>query len=194
MTRVAVLASTRGTDMDALLSLEGCTLALVIVTGECGALERATAAAVPTAVVQEKSRTARDREIMRHLDEHAIDLVVMIGYMRLVGREFVQRWRNRIMNIHPSLLPAFAGGMDRNVHEAVLERGCKITGCTLHFVDEGADTGPIIIQKAVRVEEDDTPERLKQRVQEAEKEALREGVTLFSEGRLHVKGNRVIIV
>jgi len=97
------------------------------------------------------------------------------------------------MNIHPSLLPAFAGGMDLNVHEEVLKRGVKVTGCTLHFVDKGTDTGPIILQEPVRVEEDDTPESLKKRVQTAEQKILVEGIRLFQEGKLEVREGRVRI-
>ena len=98
------------------------------------------------------------------------------------------------MNIHPSLLPAYAGGMDLNVHEEVLKRGCKITGCSLIFIDEGADTGPIILQKAVDVKDDDTADSLKERVQKAEQEILIEGIKLFAEKRLKVEGNSVRVL
>ena len=122
-----------------------------------------------------------------------MELVLLIGYMRILSPEFVEEWENRIMNIHPSLLPAFAGGMDLNVHEEVLKRGVKVTGCTLHFVDKGTDTGPIILQEPVRVEEDDTPESLKKRVQSAEQKILVEGIKLFQEGKLEVREGRVRI-
>lgn len=98
------------------------------------------------------------------------------------------------MNIHPSLLPAFAGGMDLDVHRAVLDYGVKVTGCTLHFVDEGVDTGPIILQKPVKVDEDDTPETLKSKVQKAEQEIILEAIKLFKQGRLRVEGRRVRIL
>ena len=98
------------------------------------------------------------------------------------------------MNIHPSLLPAFAGGMDKNVHAAILEHGCKVTGCTLHFVDEGADTGPIVVQKATKVEEDDTVDALKEKVQKLEGEALIEAIELFRDKKLRIKGRVVHIL
>ena len=94
------------------------------------------------------------------------------------------------MNIHPSLLPAFAGGMDKDVHQEVLSYGCKVTGCTLHFVDESVDGGPIILQKEVKVEENETSERLKEKVQKAEQEIIVKAIKLYSEGRLKVEGKK----
>ena len=132
---------------------------------------------------------------MKELEKRApIDLILLIGYMRILSNEFVRRYRWRIMNIHPSLLPAFAGGMDLDVHRAVLDYGVKVTGCTLHFVDEGVDTGPIILQKPVKVDEDDTPETLKSKVQKAEQEIILEAIKLFKQGRLRVEGRRVRIL
>ncbi len=192
--RVAVLASTRGSDLDALLAPgDGYELALVVCNKECGALERARANGVASLLLpsQGKAREEYDAQLTAQLERHGIGLVVLVGYMRLLSPGFVARWRGRIMNIHPSLLPAFAGGMDEDVHAAVLARGCKVTGCTLHFVDEGTDTGPIVVQEAVPVRDDDTPGTLKERVQEAERHALREGVALFAQGRLRVEGSRV---
>jgi len=127
------------------------------------------------------------------LDENQVELLLLIGYMRYLSKWFVGRYQNRIMNIHPSLLPAFAGGMDKNVHEAVLEHGAKITGCTLHFVDEGQDTGPIILQKAVEVGEDETVDTLKEKVQKAEQEIIVKGIMLFAAGKLAVKGRKVVV-
>ncbi|RLI95446.1 MAG: phosphoribosylglycinamide formyltransferase, partial [Candidatus Altiarchaeales archaeon] len=98
------------------------------------------------------------------------------------------------MNVHPSLLPAFAGGMDKNVHKTVLEHGVKVTGCTIHFVDEGADTGPIILQEAVKIDENETVDSLKEKVQSAEKRLYPEALRLFHEGRLRVEGRRVRIL
>jgi phosphoribosylglycinamide formyltransferase-1 len=98
------------------------------------------------------------------------------------------------MNIHPSLLPAFAGGMDLNVHEEILKRGCKVSGCSLIFIDEGADTGPIIIQKVCNVENDETADSLKAKVQKLEGEALIEGIELFRDGKLKVEGTIVKVL
>ena len=135
-----------------------------------------------------KDKEEYDKEIDKILQKEKIDLVLLIGYMRLVSPWLVKKYENKIMNIHPSLLPAYAGGMDLDVHEEVLKRGCKITGASLIFIDEGADTGPIILQKAVDVEENDTAETLKERVQKAEQELLIKGIKLFAEGKIKVKG------
>ncbi|MEM2136722.1 MAG: phosphoribosylglycinamide formyltransferase, partial [Candidatus Methanomethylicia archaeon] len=141
-----------------------------------------------------KDRETYDKEVAAELDKCGVDLVLLIGYMRILSSWFVNKYRWKIMNIHPSLLPAFAGGMDLDVHRAVLDYGVKVTGCTLHFVDEGVDTGPIILQKAVPVDENDTPETLKPKVQRAEQEIIVEAIRLFQEGRLKIEGKRVRIL
>jgi len=128
------------------------------------------------------------------LDKEKIDLVLLIGYMKLMSDEFVDKWRNKVMNIHPSLLPMFAGGMDKNVHQAVLDCGCKVSGCSLIFIDEGADTGPVILQKVVSVSEDETVDTLKQKVQQAEQETIIKGIELFRDGKLKVDGRKVKIL
>jgi len=107
---------------------------------------------------------------------------------------FVDKWRNKVMNIHPSLLPMFAGGMDTNVHQAVLDHSCKVTGCSLIFIDEGADTGPIILQKAVEVKESDTVASLKIKVQKAEQEILIKGIELFRDNKIKIEGRIVHIL
>lgn len=194
--KVAVLASTSGTDMDVLMEKnEHFTLSLVICNKKCGAYEKAQANGFRAVLLssKDKKREDFDKEVMELLQEHRIDLVVLIGYMRLLSKHFVEHWRNKIMNIHPSLLPAFAGGMDLNVHEEVLERGCKVTGCTLHFVDEGEDTGPIIMQRAVPVTNDETPESLKEKVQLAEQAVIIEAVEKYAQGKITVEDNKVIV-
>src|SRR3989338_2308173 len=113
--------------------------------------------------------------------------------MKLMSSWFVSKYKNKVMNIHPSLLPAFAGDMDLNVHRAVLERGCKLTGASLIFINEGPDTGPIIMQKAVEVNEDDGEESLKIKVQEAEQELLLEAIPLYFAGKIVVTGKKVNI-
>ncbi len=139
------------------------------------------------------SREAYDDKITELLEEHQVDLILLIGYMKLMSDKFVDRWLNRVMNIHPSLLPAFAGGMDLNVHAAVLERGCKITGCSLMFIDHGADTGPIIMQKVCTVDQNDDENSLKVKVQALEGGSLVEAVQLYRDGRIYVEGNKVFI-
>jgi len=141
-----------------------------------------------------KSREEFDNGVIKILEGKEVELVLLIGYMRFLSKPFVKKYRNRVMNIHPSLLPAFAGGMDKNVHAAILEHGCKVTGCTLHFVDEGADTGPIIIQKAASIGEDDNVDSLKEKVQKLEGEALIEGIGLFRDKKLKVEGRVVHIL
>jgi phosphoribosylglycinamide formyltransferase-1 len=127
----------------------------------------------------------------RLLTENRVNLVLLIGYMKLMSSWFVKKWRNKVMNIHPSLLPMFAGGMDKNVHEQVLEYGCKVTGCSLIFIDEGADTGPIILQKAVYIDEGETVDSLKQKVQIAEQEIIIKGIELFRDKKIEVVGRKV---
>jgi phosphoribosylglycinamide formyltransferase-1 len=127
----------------------------------------------------------------RLLTENRVNLVLLIGYMKLMSSWFVKKWRNKVMNIHPSLLPMFVGGMDKNVHEQVLEYGCKVTGCSLIFIDEGADTGPIILQKAVYIDEGETVDSLKQKVQIAEQEIIIKGIELFRDKKIEVVGRKV---
>ena len=163
---------------------------------DAGILERARKHDIAAVFIDSsgKSREDFDKEIIRILEEKGVGLVLLIGYMRFISKPFVEKYRNKIMNIHPSLLPAFAGGMDRNVHQAILENGCKVTGCTLHFVDEGADTGPIVVQKAAKVEEDDTVDTLKEKVQKLEGEALIEAIELFRDKKIRIKGRVVHIL
>ncbi len=117
----------------------------------------------------------------------------MLGYMRIVSPWFVNRYKNRIINIHPSLLPAFAGGMDLDVHQQVLDAGAKVTGCTLHFVTESVDAGPVILQKSVEVAEGETADTLKAKVQKAEQEIIEKALKLFSEGKIKVEDGKVSI-
>ena len=125
---------------------------------------------------------------MKICQEHRIDLILFIGYMRLVTKTLIEPYRNRILNIHPSLLPKYPG-MDLDVHKAVLDAGEKETGCTLHFVDEGTDTGPIFIQRRLTVNPADTPETLKERVQKLEQKIIIEGIKKFSQERCHPGGS-----
>lgn len=201
--RIAVLGSTRGTDLQALIDaiksgeLDAEIVCVISNRRKAYILERARKHSIEAIYISPKglSREEYDRLVIRELEKRApIDLILLIGYMRILSVEFVRRYRWRIMNIHPSLLPAFAGGMDLDVHKAVLEYGVKVTGCTLHFVDEGVDTGPIILQKPVKVDEDDSPETLKSKVQKAEQEVILEAIKLFKQGRLKVEGRRVRIL
>jgi len=201
--RIAVLGSTRGTDLEGIFKaiengeLENVEITCVISNKKKAyILERARKHGVEAIFISSKGKTREeyDKLIAEELDKRNIDLILLIGYMRILSSWFVKKYKWKIMNIHPSLLPAFAGGMDLEVHKAVLEYGVKVTGCTLHFVDEGVDTGPIILQKPVYVEEEDTPETLKAKVQKAEQEIIIEAIKLYQEGRLKVEGRRVRIL
>lgn len=160
-------------------------------------LERAAKAAIPHFTVPYKEYPnfkAHSKAINEILARYEIDLICLAGYLHLYA--FPEAFRGRIMNIHPALIPAFCGKgyYGHHVHEAVIHTGVKITGCTVHFVDEQYDHGPIIIQKAVPVLEDDTPEAVADRVFEQECEAYPEAITLFAEGRLRIEGRRVRIL
>ncbi len=135
-------------------------------------------------------REAFDREIIRLLDECGTDLVVAAGYMRILSPLFVEAYRHRIINIHPALLPAFPG---IHAQEKAMEYGVKITGCTAHFIDEGTDTGPIILQSAVQVLDSDTADTLADRILKEEHRIFPEAVKLFCENRLKIEGRRVFI-
>ena len=199
---IAILASTNGTDMQAIIEAIGngtlnAKIAVVISDKEqCYALERARKHNIPAVFLNPKGKTREeyDQEVSAIIEEYHVEFILLIGYMKLMGDWFVKHYKNRVINVHPSLLPAFAGGMDLNVHRAVLERGCKYTGCSIIFIDEGADTGPIILQKIVEVLDDDTPDTLKERVQRAEQEALLEAIPLYFSGKLQVEERTVRIL
>lgn len=202
MLNIGVLASTRGTDMQTVIDeieagkLDAKISIVISNKKDAYALERARRHNIKAVFIdgKGKEREEFDREVAKVLDENKVGLILLIGYMRYLSRWFVNKYRNKIMNIHPSLLPAFAGGMDLNVHEEVLKHGCKVTGCTLHFVDEGADTGPIIAQKAVIIEEDETVNSLKEKVQRAEQEIIIKAIKLFAENKIKVDGRKVKIL
>lgn len=185
--KVAVLGSTRGTSLQPIIdairggNLDASIDIVISNRPEAYILERAKSQGIEALFIEQKGKTREefDEEVMKILEEKKIDLVILIGYMRFIGKPFVEKWRNKIMNVHPSLLPAFAGGMDLNVHQAVLDAGVKETGCTVHYVDEGADTGKIIIQKKCLVEPGDTAETLKTKVQKLEGKSLIEAIHIF---------------
>lgn len=200
--KIAVLASKRGTVLQGLIDAarEGRLLGKIDVVisecADCGAIEKAKAMGIDAVYLntEGKSRETLDQEIIAELEKREIDLVLLIGYMKMLGREFVERYGKRTMNIHPSMLPAFAGGMDLEVHRAVLDAGVKVTGCTLHFISAEADAGPIVMQKEVPVMENDTAEVLKKRVQDAEKEIVLAGANKFLKGKIKIEGNRAIVL
>ena len=161
----------------------------------CYALERARKHNMKAVFIsaKDKDREDFDKEVAAILDENNIDLILLIGYMKIISAWFCEKYKFKIMNIHPSLLPKYASGMDLDVHAEVLKNKEKITGCTLHFVTENVDEGPIILQKEVPIEEDDTKETLKPKVQKAEQEVILKAIKLFDEGKIKVEDNKVII-
>lgn len=198
--RVGVLASGRGTNLQCLIDaveagvLEGVEIG-VVVSDRPGAtaLERARRHGIEAVLVDRRSHATRegfDAAIMAELRQRDTGLVVLAGFMRILGPAFVDAFPERIINIHPALLPSFAG---LHVHERVIEAGVRFSGCTVHFVDRGLDTGPIIIQAAVPVLGDDTPESLAARVLEEEHRILPQAVDLFARGLLRVQGRRVVV-
>lgn len=190
--KLGVLGSTKGTDLqiiiDAIDRGELTASVEVVISNRKKAyiLERARNHGLEAVFIshKDKAREAYDAEVSQVLKAKGVELVLLIGFMRILSDWFCREWRNRIMNVHPSLLPAFAGGMDMNVHEEVLKAGVKETGCTIHFVTEDVDAGPIVIQKKCPVEPGDTPESLKDKVQALEGEAFIEAIKLFQEGKL----------
>ena len=143
-----------------------------------------------------EDREAFNRALVDKVDSYQVDLVVLAGFLVVIPGIMIAKYRNRIINIHPSLIPSFCGKgyYGLKVHEGVLARGVKVTGATVHFVDEGTDTGPIILQKAVSVRQDDTPKTLQRRVmEEAEWKILPRAIDLIAEGRVSVVDNRVMI-
>ena len=187
--RIAVLVSGGGTNLQALIDagIPSGEIALVVASRPgVYALERAYNAAIPSMVITKKGRTQQDfeRDLCAALDEYKIDLIVLAGFLTILSEDFTKKYPRRIINIHPSLIPSFCGEgfYGLRVHEAALERGVKLTGATVHFVNEIADGGEIILQKAVEVKEGDTPEILQRRVMEqAEWLLLPQAVELVSQ-------------
>jgi phosphoribosylformylglycinamidine synthase subunit PurL len=182
---IAVLSSTNGTDLQMLIDKKEklpATLKIVICNKECGALERAQKNGIKSLLIisKGKEREFFDNEVSVVLEREQIDYIFLIGYMRILSATFCKRWKGKIINIHPSLLPAFAGGMDVNVHQAVLDYGCKISGCTLHYVTEDIDGGAIIMQRAVSIDKGETVETLKAKVQQVEQQVIIEAIINLS--------------
>lgn len=197
MKKIAVLASGNGSNLEAILTAiatgrirDAQVTVVVSDQEEAYALVRARKHNIPSRVFRRQdypSREAYDRALVTFLKTEQIDLVVMAGFMRLVSPEFVAAFRNRIMNIHPSLLPAFPG--TRGVADA-LAYGVKVTGCTVHFVDEGMDTGPIILQEALAVRADDTVDSLSERIHRLEHRLYPQAIDLWVRGKIKIIGRR----
>ena len=201
MLRIGVLASTNATDLQAVIDaisakkLNAVISVVISNKADAYALERARKHKIKAFFIDTKGKTREqfDKEIAQILDNNEVDLILLIGYMRFLSPWFVSKYRNKIMNIHPSLLPKYAGGMDKDVHAEVLKNNEKVTGATLHFVDENLDAGPIIMQKEVKIEENETVDSLKEKVQKAEHDIIVKAVDLFGKRKIKVKNNKVII-
>lgn len=206
MLKLGVLVSGGGTNLQAILDavesgkITNASVGLVISNNSGAyALERAEKYGVPAVCISPKAyedREAFHKALLAELQNHQIDLVVLAGFLVAVPPMIVEAYPNRIINIHPSLIPSFCGTgfYGLRVHEGVLSRGVKVTGATVHFVDTGTDTGPIILQKAVEVQEEDTPEILQRRVMEqAEWQILPEAINLIANGKVMVEDGKVRI-
>jgi len=196
---IAVLVSGNGTNLQAIINrvkkgFISAKIALVVSDNPgCYALKRAQKAGIETFVLRPKgfkSREAYDRELVKKLKEKKIGLVVLAGFMRLISPFFVREYKNKIMNIHPSLLPAFKG--THGVRDA-FNYGVKVAGVTVHFVDEELDHGPIILQSAVKVKKGDTEESLHKRIHKEEYTLYPKAIKLFVEGKLKIKGRKAVI-
>ena len=187
MIRLGVLGSTNGTDLQAILdAIESRRLiseVSVVISNKENAfiLERAKQYRVPYHYISHKhiDRETFDGRITSILNRYNVDLVLLIGFMRILSGSFCREWKGKILNVHPSLLPKYAGGMDTNVHEEVLRNKDKETGCTIHFVTDKVDQGPILIQKTCSVDPGESVNSLKKKVQDLEGEAFLEAIPLF---------------
>jgi phosphoribosylglycinamide formyltransferase-1 len=198
MKRVGVLISGRGSNLQALIDAAregelGGEIAVVISNVESApGLDRARRAGIPALFRDHRGRRREDydREIAEILKDHGVDLVCLAGYMRLLSLDFVRAFPGRIANVHPSLLPAFPG---LEAQSQALAHGVKVSGATVHLVDEGLDSGPIVAQEAVPVEERDTSETLAARILEAEHRIYPRAVRILLDGRYHVEGRRLVL-
>lgn len=207
MLNIAVFVSGGGTNLQALIDaqdrgeIKNGKITFVLASNESAyALERAKKAEIESTVVNRKAydtKAAYDKAVLKALEGRNIDLIVLAGFLSILGEDLVNEYKNRIINIHPSLIPLFCGDgfYGKKVHTAVLNSGMKVTGATAHFVNEITDGGAIILQKAVPIEQGDNEDILQYRVmRQAEWEILPKAVSLFCEGRIKINGNKTEII
>ena len=196
MINIAVLVSGRGTNLQAIINAikRGTIVGKIeiVLSDNPGAyaLKRAERNDIKTQVVNYKSFSSKEeyeQEIMQQLDNYKVDLIVLAGYMRILGSGFIEKYRYRIINIHPALLPAFPG---LNAQRQALKYGVKIRDCTVHFVDEGMDSGPIILQKAIKVRQSDDEESLSKRILKYEHQLLPRAIQLYAQNKIQILDNR----
>ena len=197
--KIGVVVSGRGSNLQSIIDhiAEGkLNVEIAVVVSdhkEAFALERAAKAGIPTAVVERKGckdKAEFEDKIDAALREAGAEVVVLAGFMRILTGHFISRWEHKIINIHPALLPSFKG---LDAQGQAVDYGVKVAGCTVHFVDEGTDTGPIILQKVVPVLDDDTEETLAARILKEEHKALPEAIQLWADGKLTIKGRKVYV-
>ncbi|MCX7710093.1 MAG: phosphoribosylglycinamide formyltransferase [Clostridia bacterium] len=207
MLKVGVLVSGGGTNLQAVIDklesgyIKNCKI-VTVVSSKAGtyALERARKYDIPGISICRKdyaSMEEYDKALIEHLESNGVELVVLAGFLSILGETFIKKYENRIINVHPALIPSFCGKGFYGLipHQKALEYGVKVTGATVHFVELEADAGPIILQKAIYIKDDDTPETLQKRVmEEAEWEILPEAIRLFAENKLVIEGRRVKIL
>lgn len=200
--KIAVLISGGGTNLQSLIdNIDNINATIDIVISnrkDAYGLERAKANNIDNLYINQKDYEnveAFNEEIIKELDKRNIDLVVLAGYLKILSQRFINRYKNRIINIHPSLIPSFCGKgfYGLKVHEEVIKYGVKLSGATVHFVDEDADAGPIILQDVVQVDDNDTAESLQKKVLQIEHKLLSKAVKLFCEEKLHIENRRVIV-
>lgn len=194
-TRLAVFVSGSGTNLQAIIDADIPSVEIVLVFSnnpEAYALERARKHGISCEVISHKgykSREEYDRDVLSAIEPYGVELVALAGFMRILSPVFVRAYKNRIINLHPALLPSFPG---INAARQALEYGVKYTGVTIHFVDEGVDTGPIILQSVVPVHDDDTEDTLLERIHEEEHRIYPEAIRLVAGGKIRIEGRRVL--
>ncbi len=197
---LGILVSGRGSNMEAIYNkiqsgeIPASIGVVISDNSQAKALETANQWGIPGFCVERKafdSRIEFEEALLAQLEAHGVELVVLAGFMRILSKHFIQRFSGKILNIHPSLLPSFPG---LHAQEQAIKYGAKVSGCTVHFVDEGMDTGPIVLQQAVTVEKDDTADTLAQRILMVEHQLYAKAIKLYCEGRLQVEGRKVKII
>jgi len=196
---VSFLASGRGSNFKAVAdkiisgNIKATPGILICDKPDAAAFEKAAKLGIDSIFIDPKafaSKADYEKEMIKHFDRYKTDYIVAAGYMRILSDEIIQHYKNRIINIHPSLLPAFQG---RDAQNQAIEYGVKITGCTTHFIDEGTDTGPIILQRAINVNKKDTVHTLADRILKEEHKILVKSIKLLCDGKIEVRGRHVII-
>ncbi|MBN1913466.1 MAG: phosphoribosylglycinamide formyltransferase [Candidatus Omnitrophica bacterium] len=198
--KIAIFASGRGTNFSAILNavkkgrIKGKVALLVCDNPKAAVIKKATRAKIKIALVEKKDYLSKDdfeKQVIRHLKENKIDLVVLAGFMRILGARLVRGYKNKIINIHPALLPSFKGAC--GIKDA-FDYGAKVTGVTVHFVDEKTDHGPIILQEPVEIKQGDTLESLEARIHKSEHRLYPEAIRLYARGKLKIEGRKVRIL